>query len=249
VPSMAPANVPDAPTEPLRNMWIFQSMLWMMELDRASSNFLRKRRRKGGAVERDGFGWRSTASAENRRPEDAKSRGRSPFTFLALCIYIAAFLTGAIRDEFEMLGSRYLGPYFGSGIYTWAGFDINGVGRVYVSAISSADRSPTAIRRLACLAQQWQSGQSIYCCCPAFADQVLQFFVWHIDDIKLGSIVSALAIMCCRRSHCSECIRRSPFAAVALGAQFRRRLRDRLRRLYGRQHPRQLWERHSSSSL
>ena len=30
---------------------------------------------------------------------------------------------------------------------------------------------------------------------PAFADPVLQFFVWHIDDIRLGSIVSALAIM------------------------------------------------------
>jgi spermidine synthase len=30
---------------------------------------------------------------------------------------------------------------------------------------------------------------------PAFAEPVLQFFVWSIDDIKLGSLVSALAIM------------------------------------------------------
>src|ERR1700759_5796854 len=35
-------------------------------------------------------------------------------------IYIAAFVTGAIVMSFEMLGSRYLNPYFGSGIYTWA---------------------------------------------------------------------------------------------------------------------------------
>ena len=35
-------------------------------------------------------------------------------------IYLAAFVTGAIVMSFEMLGSRYLNPYFGSGIYTWA---------------------------------------------------------------------------------------------------------------------------------
>src|SRR5256885_14365673 len=36
-------------------------------------------------------------------------------------IYLVAFVTGAIVMSFEMLGSRYLNPYFGSGIYTWAG--------------------------------------------------------------------------------------------------------------------------------
>jgi hypothetical protein len=60
------------------------------------------------------------ASAENRRSEVTKSRGNLPSVFLALLIYIVAFLTGAIVMSFEMLGSRYLGPYFGSGIYTWA---------------------------------------------------------------------------------------------------------------------------------
>src|ERR1043165_6235725 len=35
-------------------------------------------------------------------------------------IYLVAFVTGAIVMSFEMLGSRYLNPYFGSGIYTWA---------------------------------------------------------------------------------------------------------------------------------
>src|SRR4051794_41852736 len=33
---------------------------------------------------------------------------------------MVAFVTGAIVMSFEMLGSRYLNPYFGSGIYTWA---------------------------------------------------------------------------------------------------------------------------------
>jgi hypothetical protein len=35
-------------------------------------------------------------------------------------IYAVAFVTGGIVMSFEMLGSRYLNPYFGSGIYTWA---------------------------------------------------------------------------------------------------------------------------------
>src|SRR5438552_9937630 len=38
----------------------------------------------------------------------------------AATIYLVAFVTGAIVMSFEMLGSRYLNPYFGSGIYTWA---------------------------------------------------------------------------------------------------------------------------------
>ena len=39
---------------------------------------------------------------------------------VALVVYLAAFVVGAIVMSFEMLGSRYLNPYFGSGIYTWA---------------------------------------------------------------------------------------------------------------------------------
>src|SRR6476659_8102893 len=62
-------------------------------------------------------------------------------------IYIVAFITGAIVMSFEMLGSRSLNPYFGSGIYTWAslistvlaalcaGYFIGGV---------AADRHPSA---------------------------------------------------------------------------------------------------------
>src|SRR5204862_1402944 len=65
----------------------------------------------------------------------------------AATLYLAAFITGAIVMSFEMLGSRYLNPYFGSGIYTWAslismvlaalcaGYFIGGV---------AADRYPSA---------------------------------------------------------------------------------------------------------
>ena len=44
----------------------------------------------------------------------------SSATMTSVMIYGIAFVTGAIVMSFEMLGSRYLNPYFGSGIYTWA---------------------------------------------------------------------------------------------------------------------------------
>ena len=65
----------------------------------------------------------------------------SPAVFRAV-IYIVAFVTGAIVMSFEMLCSRYLNPYFGSGIYTWAGL-ISTV-LALTAAISSAASSPIA---------------------------------------------------------------------------------------------------------
>lgn len=49
-----------------------------------------------------------------------KIRGKVvPAVFQAV-IYIVAFVTGGIVMSFEILGSRYLNAYLGSGIYTWA---------------------------------------------------------------------------------------------------------------------------------
>src|SRR5258706_16398136 len=47
-------------------------------------------------------------------PEEPRRNG------FAVSIYLVAFVTGAIVMSFEMLGSRYLAPSFGAGIYTWA---------------------------------------------------------------------------------------------------------------------------------
>ena len=51
--------------------------------------------------------------------ETTTRRCSSAHLFTAI-IYFGAFATGAIVMSFEMLGSRYLNPFFGSGIYTWA---------------------------------------------------------------------------------------------------------------------------------
>src|SRR5450631_2055634 len=87
-------------------------------------------------------------------PQETRGRG------FAICLYLVAFVTGAIVMSFEMLGSRYLAPSFGAGIYTWA------------SLIST-----------------------VLLVLPAFSDSVVQFFAWQIDDIKLGSLAAAAAIM------------------------------------------------------
>ena len=134
------------------------------------------------------------ASAENRRSEVTESRGHLPSVFLALFIYVVAFLTGAIVMSFEMLGSRYLGPYFGSGIYTWAALISTVLAALcagYFLGGSLADRYPS----LRFLGATVTVGSVYLLLLPAFAEPVLQFFVWNIDDIKLGSLAAALAIM------------------------------------------------------
>src|SRR6202050_1541241 len=120
--------------------------------------------------------------------------GAAPSALLVLIVYVVAFITGAIVMSFEMLGSRYLGPFFGSGIFTWASLISTVlaalcVGYFFGGAI--ADRHPSVV----VLAGIVAAGSIYLVVLPTFAQPVLQFFVWSIDDIKLGSLLSALAIM------------------------------------------------------
>jgi hypothetical protein len=59
-------------------------------------------------------------------------------------IHIVAFVTGAIVMSFEMLGSRYLNPYFGNGIYTWAALISTVLAALTAGFISSVASSPIA---------------------------------------------------------------------------------------------------------
>src|SRR6202030_4630668 len=109
-------------------------------------------------------------------------------------IYIAAFATGAIVMSFEMLGSRYLNPYFGSGIYTWAavistvlaaltaGYFLGGfiADRTVSASVLGAIVSVAALYLLAL---------------PSFADVILRIVSNTVDDVRLGSLCAALAIM------------------------------------------------------
>jgi predicted membrane-bound spermidine synthase len=112
----------------------------------------------------------------------------------AAVIYTVAFVTGAIVMSFEMLGSRYLNPYFGSGIYTWAALIstvLMALTAGYFLGGALADRTPSP----AVLALTVIIGSLYLLALPSFAQAVLEFVLASIDDIRAGSLTSALALM------------------------------------------------------
>ena len=75
-----------------------------------------KVRPPGAATVRHRIRGRSMSTTSDRSHAADAQLSRS---FLLL-VYLNAFIVGAVVMGFEMLGSRYLNPFFGSGIYTWA---------------------------------------------------------------------------------------------------------------------------------
>src|SRR5215475_11777141 len=133
------------------------------------------------------------SEARVQRPH-AESTAGSSDAAAAVVIYSVAFVTGAIVMSFEMLGSRYLNPYFGSGIYTWAAL----ISTVLIALTAGyflggalADRTPSP----AVLALTVITGSLYLLALPSFAQAVLEFVLANIDDIRAGSLVSALALM------------------------------------------------------
>jgi spermidine synthase len=96
--------------------------------------------------------------------------------------------------SFEMLGSRYLNPYFGSGIYTWAslistvlaalcvGYFIGGI---------AADRFPSA----KVLGAMVMIGSAYILVLPAFSQPLMEFVLDATADVKAGSLMAAFAIL------------------------------------------------------
>src|SRR4051812_16886821 len=112
----------------------------------------------------------------------------------AFTIYLVAFITGAIVMSFEMLGSRYLNPYFGSGIYTWAslistvlaalcvGYFIGGI---------AADRYPSA----RVLGATVLVGSLYILVLPAFSEHMMESVLAAFDDVRIGSLAAAFVIL------------------------------------------------------
>jgi spermidine synthase len=124
----------------------------------------------------------------------AESTAGSSHAAAAVMIYAAAFVTGAIVMSFEMLGSRYLNPYFGSGIYTWAAL----ISTVLIALTAGyfvggtlADRTAS----LAVLALTVIVGSLYLLALPSFAQAILEFVLAGVDDIRTGSLIAALTLM------------------------------------------------------
>src|SRR5262245_16707010 len=109
-------------------------------------------------------------------------------------IYGIAFVTGAIVMSFEMLGSRYLNPHFGSGIYTWASLISTVLAALtlgYFLGGALADRRPSAT----VLGVTILIGSATLLALPSFATWVLELVLDTFDDVRSGSLAAAMAIM------------------------------------------------------
>ena len=99
----------------------------------------------------------------------------------AFAIYFVAFVTGAIVMSFEMLGSRYLNPYFGSGIYTWAALISTVLLALTVGYFIGgwlAGRMPSArVLGITVLV-----GSVYVIVLPSFAQPLLEFVLDRVDD-------------------------------------------------------------------
>jgi spermidine synthase len=127
-------------------------------------------------------------------PRSAESTAGSSRATAVAVIYAVAFVTGAIVMSFEMLGSRYLNPYFGSGIYTWAALIstvLIALSAGYFLGGMLADRTPSP----AVLAATVIIGSVYLLALPSFAQPVLEFVLANVDDIRAGSLLASLLLM------------------------------------------------------
>ncbi|HEX8812071.1 MAG TPA: fused MFS/spermidine synthase [Terracidiphilus sp.] len=110
-----------------------------------------------------------------------------PLSFFVICANVT--VVGAVLMGFEMLGSRYLIPYFGGGINTWAGLIsvvLSGLAIGYLIGGTLVDRqaSPRAIGIPVALAAAYLA------LVPPTADHILR---WVMDTLGYGAVAILFA--------------------------------------------------------
>lgn len=118
-----------------------------------------------------------------------------------LLVYANAFVTGAVVMGFEMLGSRYLNPFFGSGIYTWAALISTVLAALtagYFFGGWMADRNP----RPSGLGWLVVGGSAYLAVIPLFADGMLDLLTSMLGGLsdqrefeRWGSIAGAMLLL------------------------------------------------------
>ena len=166
------------------------------------------------------------------------------FDGFAALIYVVAFVTGTIVMSFEMLGSRYLNPYFGSGIYTWASLISTVLAALTVGYFIGgwlADRHPSP----AVLGATILIGSVYLLFLPLFAQALLELVLAGFDDVRTGSLAAAMAVMFFPVTFLGMY---SPFAHppdAAVAAALRNGVRHGLRHLHARAASSARWARRS----
>jgi len=118
----------------------------------------------------------------------------APSRMLSLSIYVCAFLVGAVLMGFEMLGSRYLFPYFGGGIGTWASLISTvlcalAIGYFAGSAIVARHPSQRVIALAILIAAAYLA------LVPATADPVMEAILNSLGDGAYATLTASTALL------------------------------------------------------
>lgn len=106
---------------------------------------------------------------------------------------LAAFTVGTAIMSLEMLASRYLNPYFGGTIFTWAALIsivLLAMMLGYFAGGYSVDKIefPYVLECLIILSALYLIAL------PFFVDPLLEWVVSHVDDVKIGALIGAFII-------------------------------------------------------
>ncbi|HLY05853.1 MAG TPA: fused MFS/spermidine synthase [Rhizomicrobium sp.] len=109
-------------------------------------------------------------------------------------IYANVFLVGGVLMGFEMLGSRYLYPYFGGGIGTWASLIstvLLALALGYFAGGKMADRLPSTEM----IAGAVLAAAVYLACVPVAADRMMTLALEALGDGPGGILPAAAAII------------------------------------------------------
>ncbi|WP_035724145.1 fused MFS/spermidine synthase [Bradyrhizobium sp. ARR65] len=113
---------------------------------------------------------------------------------LSFSIYACSFLVGGVLMGFEMLGSRYLFPYFGGGIGTWASLISTvlcalAIGYFAGSAIVARHPTQRSIALAILIAAAYLA------CVPATADPVMETILNSLGDGASATLLASTALL------------------------------------------------------
>lgn len=133
-------------------------------------------------------------NSEIESARGAHAKGPPSNGLLLPVIYGNAFLTGAVVMAFEMLGSRYLNPYFGSGIHTWAALISSVLAALSIGYFIGgwlADRFPRPALLGTCII----IAAGYMMLVPVIAEETFGWIFNAVPDFRLGAIFAAMAIL------------------------------------------------------
>jgi MFS family permease len=112
----------------------------------------------------------------------------------SLLIYLNAFVVGGVLMGFEMLGSRYLFPYFGGGMGTWAGLISTVLVALtigYLVGGAVVDRHPSP--RL--VAVSIAAAAICLAVIPSTADRVMTSILGSVGEGPAGVLLASSALL------------------------------------------------------